>query len=253
MLDHLSNGRLDIGVGRGASPYEIALYGICTQAARDTFEEALEVLKKAMTQPILSHRGEFYRYYDVPLTMRPLQAGGPPMWYGAFTERNLVFAAQHGLNVTLNGPPARLRQLSERYREIWADASPGAAGPRIASMYQMFIGETDAEAERIAESAYAMWYGNMVHLWKANNAMPRDTLPAGLDAAKRIGSFLVGSADTVAERLQGIIDTSGLDRILLQCNMGDMPHQAVLESLGRFAHDVRPRLRSGTAPARDAA
>jgi len=249
MLDHLSNGRLDIGVGRGASPYEIAMFGVCAQEARDVFEEALDVLKQAMTHETLSHRGQFFKYYDVPLTLRPLQAGGPPMWYGAFTDRNLGFAARHGLNITLNGPPPRLRQLATRYREIWSEAYPDAPGPRIASMYQMFVGATDAEAERIAETAYEAWYGNMCHLWRANNAAPRENLPRNFAAASKLGSFIAGSAETVRRKLQEILDASGLERLLLQCNLGTMSHGAALDSLARFTADVKPHLVSSAPPA----
>lgn len=242
MLDHLSHGRLDIGVGRGASPYEVGLFGIGPQEARDVFEEALTVLQDFMTGDTLSHRGEFFRYRDVPMTMRPLQPGGPPLWYGAFSERNLGFAAERGLNITLNGPPARLRQLSTRYRELWAERHPDAAMPRIASMYQLFVAETDAEAERIAAPAYAAWYSAMTHLWRANNAAPRETLPNSFEAASKLGSFIAGSAETVRAKLQAILDASGLDRLLLQCNLGDMPQAAVLDSLARFSADVAPKL-----------
>lgn len=247
MLDHLSNGRLDIGVGRGASPYEIGMFGISAQQARDVFEESLTIIQKVMTQDTLSHRGEFFRYYDVPLTMRPLQPGGPPMWYGAFTERNLVFAAEHGLNITLNSPPPRLRQLAQRYRELWADRHPGTVGPRVASMYQMFVAETDEEAQRIAEPAYAQWFASMSHLWRANNAAPRENLPSSFAAATKLGSFVAGSAATVREKLQTILDASGLNRLLLQCNLGSMPHEAAMESLGRFRDEVMPHL-SATPP-----
>jgi alkanesulfonate monooxygenase SsuD/methylene tetrahydromethanopterin reductase-like flavin-dependent oxidoreductase (luciferase family) len=149
MLDHLSNGRLDIGVGRGASPYEVGLFGIGTQDARAVFEEALEVIRAFMRNDMLSHRGEFYTYRDIPLTMRPLQSGGPPMWYGAFSERNLRFAAEHGLNITLSGPPQRLRELASRYLELWGKGTRVRRCPELPSMYQMFVAQTDEEAARI--------------------------------------------------------------------------------------------------------
>jgi len=242
MLDHLSNGRLDIGVGRGASPYEVGLFGIGTQDARAVFEEGLEVLRKFMRNDILSHRGEFYTYRDIPLTMRPLQAGGPPMWYGAFSERNLRFAAEHGLNVTLSGPPQRLRELSTRYLEIWRERHGDAAAPGIASMYQMFVADSDEVAARIVAPAYAKWYESMTHLWRYNNAMPRETLPPTFEQAMQRGSIVAGSAETVRQRMQQILDASGLDRLLLQCNLGTMPHQAAVESLQRFHEDVAPHL-----------
>ena len=242
MLDHLSAGRLDVGVGRGASPFEVGLFGIGTQQARDVFEEALAVLQKAFAGDNLSHRGEFFKYYDVPLSMRPLQPGGPPLFYGAFSERNLEFAAVRGLNISLNGPPPRLRFLRNRYRELWAEHQPDRAPPRIASLYQVFVGETDAEAERIAGSAFASWYQSMCYLWKANNAMPRQTLPVDFATAQRMGAYIAGSAETVRARLKAILEESGLTRLLIQCNMGDMAHEEALASLDRFRSGVMPHL-----------
>lgn len=240
MLDHLSDGRLDVGVGRGASPFETSMFGIVNQQSRFIFEEALGVLKEAFSSDTLSHRGEFFKYFDVPLTMRPLQAGGPPMFYGAFSERNLEFAAANGLNITLNGPPARLNQLRRQYLEMWARQRPGAAKPKIACLYQIFVGATDAEAERVATSAFNSWYKSMTYLWRANNASPRDTLPTTFDQAARVGSFIAGSAATVRARLNEILAVSGIERLLLQCNMGDMPHAVAVESIQRFRNEVAP-------------
>jgi alkanesulfonate monooxygenase SsuD/methylene tetrahydromethanopterin reductase-like flavin-dependent oxidoreductase (luciferase family) len=244
MLDHMSDGRLDVGVGRGASPFETGLFGVCVQESRDIFEEALSVLQQGFASDTLAHRGHFYRYYDVPLTMRPKQAGGPPIWYGAFSERNLEFAAKRGLNVTLNGPPSRLRHLKTRYHEIWSEMHAGKPLPRVSSLYQMFVGETDAEAERIAGDAFTLWYQSMTHLWRANNASPRPSLPTTFAEANRLGVFIAGSAATVRDRLQAILDESGLDRLLLQCNMGDMPQQEALASLHRFQAGVMGNLRT---------
>ncbi len=242
MLDHLSDGRLDVGVGRGASPFETSMFGIVNQQSRFIFEEALHVLRTAMTSDTLSHRGEFFKYYDVPLTMKPLQAGGPPMFYGAFSERNLQFAANNGLNITLNGPPARLSHLRQQYLELWAARRPEAPRPKIACLYQIFVGETDAEAERIATSAFDSWYKSMTHLWRENNASPRETLPTSFAQAARVGSFIAGSAATVRQRLNDILAVSKIERLLLQCNMGDMPHEAAIASIRRFQSDVLPHL-----------
>ena len=240
MLDHLSDGRLDVGVGRGASPFETSMFGVVNQQSRFIFEEALGVLKQAMSGDMLSHRGEFFKYYDVPLTMKPLQPGGPPMFYGAFTERNLDFAADNGLNITLNGPPPRLRQLRERYLELWAERQPLAAKPKIACLYQVFVGETDAEAERIATSAFDSWYKSMTYLWRANNASPRETLPTSYAHAAKMGSYIAGSAATVRQKLNDMLQVSGIERLLIQCNMGDMPHEAAVESIKRFQDAVMP-------------
>jgi alkanesulfonate monooxygenase SsuD/methylene tetrahydromethanopterin reductase-like flavin-dependent oxidoreductase (luciferase family) len=246
MLDHLSNGRLEIGVGRGASPYEIGLFGVASQEARDLFEESLAVIQQGLKHDVLSHRGHFHRYYDVPLTMRPLQPGGPPMWYGAFTERNLAFANTHGLNITLNGPAKRLRQMETLYREMWEEgraADPSRAErPKVGCMHQVFVADTDEEAHRLAREAYASWYGNMIHLWNVNNAAPRSTLPATFDDAFKLGSFIAGSPRTVAGRLGDILDASGLTYVLLQAFMGTYTREQAVRSLRLFAEEVAPVL-----------
>ena len=244
MLDHLSNGRIEIGMGRGASPFEIGMFGVTSQEARDVFEEALTVLLNAFENDTLSHRGEFFKYYDVPLTMRPLQKPRPPLWYGAFSERNLLFASKHGLNINLNGPPARLRQLAERYNEIWRESADEdlwggrASAPRIGSLYQMVTADTEKEAERLAESAYSSWYANMVHLWNASGASPRQTLPSTYAAARKMGTLIVGDARGVRHQFDDILGVSGLEYALLQCNFGDLPQEAALRSIELFSAEA---------------
>ena len=73
MLDHLSGGRLDLGVGRGVSPYELGYFGVDAAASRAIFNEALGVLIAGMTQARLTFEGEHYQYHDVPMELHPLQ------------------------------------------------------------------------------------------------------------------------------------------------------------------------------------
>ncbi|MGH7966555.1 MAG: LLM class flavin-dependent oxidoreductase, partial [Candidatus Binatia bacterium] len=73
MLDHLSGGRLELGVGRGVSPYELACFGVDAAGTRAIFNEALEVLIAGMTRDRLTFKGEHYQYHDVPMELHPLQ------------------------------------------------------------------------------------------------------------------------------------------------------------------------------------
>src|SRR5215510_13894039 len=73
MLDHLSRGRLEVGVGRGVSPYEVGYHGLAVEHTRAMFLEALSVLVAGMTNNRLTHKGEYYQYEDVPMELTPLQ------------------------------------------------------------------------------------------------------------------------------------------------------------------------------------
>ena len=73
MLDQLSGGRLELGVGRGFSPFELAYFGVDHLEARDLYQEVLAVILAGLTGDVLNHRGENFRYADVPMVMKPLQ------------------------------------------------------------------------------------------------------------------------------------------------------------------------------------
>src|SRR6516225_9618820 len=83
MLDQMSGGRLELGVGRGISPYEVGYYGVDPQTGPERFAEALDVILKGLTQPRLDHHGKYFTFKDVPMEMQPVQRPHPPLWYGA--------------------------------------------------------------------------------------------------------------------------------------------------------------------------
>src|SRR6201982_2749388 len=82
MLDHLSGGRLDIGVGRGISPFELGHYGVDAAAAPAQYFEALASVRRALPSQTLTFEGKFYHYRDVPIELAPVQKPHPPLWYG---------------------------------------------------------------------------------------------------------------------------------------------------------------------------
>jgi alkanesulfonate monooxygenase SsuD/methylene tetrahydromethanopterin reductase-like flavin-dependent oxidoreductase (luciferase family) len=80
MLDHLSGGRLELGVGRGVTPYELGYFGVDAAGTRAIFNEALAVLLAGLTHERLTFAGEHYRYHDVPMELHPLQRPYPSLW-----------------------------------------------------------------------------------------------------------------------------------------------------------------------------
>ncbi|NQV57648.1 MAG: LLM class flavin-dependent oxidoreductase [Rhodospirillales bacterium] len=91
MVDQLSNGRLDIGVGRGISPYEVAYFGVEPEETREMSEEYLDILLKGLTTNNLNHQGKYHQFTDVPMELEPLQKPYPPLWYGAGNEHGAKF------------------------------------------------------------------------------------------------------------------------------------------------------------------
>src|SRR6202050_256891 len=83
ILDHLSHGRLDVGVGRGVSPFELNYHKIAPEQSRDIFIDAFECLCAALSSDTFRCAGKNFPYPTVPMPLRPLQEPLPPFWYGS--------------------------------------------------------------------------------------------------------------------------------------------------------------------------
>src|SRR5499433_215535 len=81
MLDQMSGGRFELGVGRGISPHELAYYGVEPGKAQAMYVEALQVLLTGLSAKTLTFVGQHYAFRDVPIEMQPVQRPHPPLWY----------------------------------------------------------------------------------------------------------------------------------------------------------------------------
>lgn len=246
MLDHLSQGRFDLGVGRGISPYELSFFGVDTMASRDMFEEALEVVINGLSHERLTHRGDAYRFRQVPMELRPLQQPYPPLWYGASTQDAALWSARRGLNIVGGGPNTVLREVAQVYQETWeqhrgsADRlNPHVTEPKVGALRHVFVADTDAEAENVAREAYRYWYKSLVKLWKDFRAVPI-AFTDDLDVARKRDVALVGSPDTVGEQVQKFAETSGCNYLVGSFVFGSLTHEQALHSLDLFATKVMP-------------
>jgi alkanesulfonate monooxygenase SsuD/methylene tetrahydromethanopterin reductase-like flavin-dependent oxidoreductase (luciferase family) len=79
MLDHLSHGRLEVGVGRGASPYELAPFHVPIEEARDIFTEALAILVQGLSTGEVHHDGQYFSFENVRAVLHPRQRPYPPL------------------------------------------------------------------------------------------------------------------------------------------------------------------------------
>jgi alkanesulfonate monooxygenase SsuD/methylene tetrahydromethanopterin reductase-like flavin-dependent oxidoreductase (luciferase family) len=164
MLDHLSDGRLELGISRGVSPYELGCFGVDTGQTRERFTETLAIFRAAMLGDTLNYAGRYFTYRDVPIEMKPRQLPYPPLWYPTHNPESVEYAARHGYHFASLGPIALLRELTDRYRRIWAahrddpDRINGhVAAPKLAAMRQVFVADSDAEAMAIAHGSQRGW------------------------------------------------------------------------------------------------
>ena len=81
------DGRLELGVGRGVSPYELGYFGVDVDGTRAIFDETLAVLVAGMTNERLTFEGNIYQYHNAPMELCPMQQPYPPLWYPTHTSQ----------------------------------------------------------------------------------------------------------------------------------------------------------------------
>ena len=250
MLDHLSGGRLDLGVGRGVSPYEVGYHGLDAANTRRMFQEALEVIVAGLTSARLTYRGEHYRYDDVPMELAPLQRPYPPLWYATSNLDSVQWAAAQGLHLVGLGPAEAYRPFVEKYRAVWTEhqhdarrLNPQVKAPRVGINRQVVVADTDEEAEAIARAVHPSWAASFVKLWADHG----DTAVAhrvNLDAALRHETILAGSPARVCAQVRRLVEATGVNYVICSFAWGDLTLDQSLRSLRLFAEHVMPAFRA---------
>ncbi len=250
MLDHLSGGRVELGISRGVSPHELACFGVDAAGTREIFAEALEVFRAGMTQEVLSHHGQHFQYHDVPMEIRPLQRPYPPLWYPTHNPASVEYAAQHGYHFATLGPIALVRQLTDRYRSTWTthqhdkDRINGhVADPKLGVLRQIFIADTDAEAMTIARDAYRTWFNSITWLWHRRQDNSVDKL-FDWDLGLAAETVLIGSPAKVREQVTRLVAESGINYVIGAFAWGSLTHAQSRHSLDLFVREVMPAVAS---------
>lgn len=246
MLDQLSGGRLELGLSRGVSPYELGFFGIDAEQSRAIFDEALEVLIAGLTSERLSFHGQRYRYDDVPMVLAPLQQPYPPIWYPTTELASIERIAAQGFNFVGLGPAPRVRTLVDEYWRVWHEhrADPGrlnahVAEPQVGISRHLLVADTDVEARRLAETAHARWNSSILRLWHAHGDS-RDDEKFSWRTATEHDTFIFGSPETVTEKLAQLVAVSGCNYFIFAFAWGSLTHAQSLRSLQLFADEVVP-------------
>jgi len=244
MLDQLSNGRLEVGIGRGISAHELTYYGVDPGEAQARYVEAFAIITAALTDKTLTFEGKFHTFRDVPMELAPLQQPHPPLWYGVSGPDAVPWVAQHGINVVCNLPAARAHAIVARYRAEWTAAGkPLEAMPLVGMNRHIVVAETDAEATSIARRAYRHWHENFFCLFRKHNTRPPFALyPETFEELEQMGLGVAGSPDKVRDLLTAQVAEAGVNYLVSRLAFGDLTLPESMRSTELYARTVMPAL-----------
>lgn len=253
LLDHLSNGRLIVGTGRGSAynEYEYIGFGITLEQGREMLDEAEEVLVKAWTGADVVHKGRFWDLSFPRLRPRPLQKPHPPIVRACISEDSMVAMGQAGRPVLIGVQTLdTLRHRFGRYREALEKSSLNEKQvedtlDQTWAQRGLFVCESDQQGLEVAEQALARYRAHLLDARLRFNPggappPPPGTPPPAGEVVEH--AFLAGTPATVAGKLEELRDL-GVRNMLLNPNVGQIPAKQVEKSLHLFGEKVIPKFR----------
>ncbi len=250
MLDNLSKGRLEVGLGRGVSPIEVAFFGVDPDDAMEMFIEGVDLIIKGLNCTRLTFKGKHYQYEDVPMAVQAVQSP-LPLWSASMSPGGQAEAARRGMHTISLGPTEGIRQASENYRAEWNASKDdplrpagGHEQPFIGAWRLVYVNEDERKAEAVARQAYDDWFTKLHKLWVENNvAAPHLGPISKFETAVNIGMMVHGSASRVTDELARQVEITGVNYLAVQPAFGDIGHDEEMRSLERFAANVMPQLK----------
>ena len=277
ILDNMTEGRIEVGFGRGIWPYEGPQFHANADPRKDAenrelFRETIEVVRKIWSDEYFSHQGENYsfpadntvfshpsyppdpawqdgeRVTRLRVTPRPYQKPHPPLWMTVSTDRSVTTAAELGLKACYwQPPPLRIRQRMELYAEVRSklEGRPFSLGEDQAVMRSTYVASSMEEARRDAEAGIMSSFifndpfrGRQVFTNPGEEL--NDDVRLDWDFLEP-RTLLVGSPDHVAEKIQELREVCSLECLLVEFAHGGIPQRKILRNLENFATRVMPR------------
>ena len=252
-LDVLSDGRVDVGFGRGAAGSEYVNFGIDHDESQARYRETIEMVERLWTTPDCTFEGEYYSAKHLNLVPTPLQQPHPPVYVAATrSAESLDFVASTGrrliIGVVLNTDDAI--DLIQRYLDLSSDSGHSVTANDVPFFRYFYVAETEEQAHRDARDALNWtldintWrreftVGSEVHHSIDDYRRRRTTFPPTYEYLAEHRAF-IGTPDQCAVKIQALHD-AGVRYFGCNFAFGGLDQKKQLRSMELFAREVMPR------------
>ncbi|SHK40471.1 Flavin-dependent oxidoreductase, luciferase family (includes alkanesulfonate monooxygenase SsuD and methylene tetrahydromethanopterin reductase) [Shimia gijangensis] len=241
--DIFTNGRLMLGVGRGAFAYEMARCGVPMDETLEKFNESLDLLQKLLSQEEVSADGKYYKFDPVTVMPRPLTPNGPQMMMAVLNPEGIYHCTKRGFHIQTTPLAGQHQLLLDQVSAFnRAKDEMGDTGKELTlSLSRVgFVANSAADHARILEQAeryYARFDNVFTGPGIVENGLIKE-LPRKQTRTELDDILLIGSPQEIVDKL-GAYSDLGLDRLIFSCNFG-MSQTETLENLQQFAEEVAP-------------
>jgi flavin-dependent trigonelline monooxygenase, oxygenase component len=248
MADHLTDGRLEVGIGRGAFEYEFDRFGVNETIAAARLREGMEVVHGLLTQEDFSYAGSTSSFGPATAVPKPLQQPYPPIWVAARSPDTIRWAVERGyslLSTPWRDPFTRVEKLHAQVQEIVDDVKPPVR-PRFAVSRMTFVADTDGaalEAMGAIQVSHRIFTGLFRNTATVKGGWtPADPVGDEYSREQLLANLVAGSPETVVEKLKQY-ERLGVDHFIMYAAFGP-DHAKTMKSLHLFAERVLPHFTS---------
>jgi alkanesulfonate monooxygenase SsuD/methylene tetrahydromethanopterin reductase-like flavin-dependent oxidoreductase (luciferase family) len=241
--DCLTDGRIQLGVGRGAFRYEFDRFNVPVEESRAMFDDGLALLKKLMSETEVSWDSDYYKFDALTITPRPVQQPHPPIWMAAVNPVAIYHSVLNGYDIMttpLREPFERVVAQVEAFHKGVAEAGEAASGRMLSMLKMLYVAKDDADRREKIALAHAN-HQRFVNVYNTpgevlNGAIKPIETNETLDDVGKV--LIIGTASECIDRL-GPYAELGIHDMMLNMSFG-AAHDDVLGAMERFATDVRP-------------
>lgn len=267
MVDIISGGRLQFGVGRGYQPTEFKQLGVSMERTRDRFKEELEIITGLWENESFSYDGEFYQLEEVTLRPRPIQKK-VPIYVASISPETFDLVANMGLNLAATPTLSTLDELKGQLKEAKRILIEKGMKPEDIDFpinLQMHVAD-NAEVAFERTEEYFEWYfdyvpqlvpGGMVpktgqrnevaSSYEAFAEVAKNMTSINFDQLRQAGTIHVDGPQALIEEIEEMQESFGLKQLSCWHRVGGMSDKLVRESMERMATDVIPYFKKKAA------
>lgn len=263
-LDHMSDGRVDLGLGRGYQPLEFSRYGVELESTRGQFDEGLQVLQQAWKYGRVTFQGKHFQFDDVPIRPKPMQDPHPPIWMAALSQETFKIAGRYGLNLLYGSvfglaPDAAIERRRDYYGGL-REAGHSTEDKRAGCLMMVYVADTMEQARKEFADP-VIWYYRTIAKYVAppkgeDTAKSYEMYSAFRDLASSVSwdallerqAVICGDPAYVTEQLQKYQQVYGFTDLLCWTRLGGLDDKKVLRSMELMREKVIPHLRDCEPP-----
>jgi alkanesulfonate monooxygenase SsuD/methylene tetrahydromethanopterin reductase-like flavin-dependent oxidoreductase (luciferase family) len=242
-VDILSNGRLDLGVGKGYRTKEFTGFGIVREQREAQLEEGMEVIRRAWTEECFSFDGQYYHLTDVRLSPRPVQQPHPPLWIGARGKKAVERAARLGCHLMGTGEVEQQRFYDQALQSCGHNPQDFS----IAQLRWVYLAESRERAwDDVEEHMYYLFTHAFPLLQQAGDlrkdrsmqALPNSRALRQIDPTIPGGAPIVGTPEDCIRAIERYQQETRITHLAMGMHLPGLAPEKSRKSLQLFAQEV---------------